>query len=79
MTQWQQLARDRFPGYTVEGDGKFALVMADFHHVCLSEFAFLLKVLPGYEQYRRIVELKPVQKVNKLRRSTSDPSRQERD
>jgi len=53
--------------------------MDDFQSLQLSEFAFLLKVNPGYEQYRRIVELKPVRKMNAPRRSTSDPSKQERD
>ena len=79
MTQWQQLALARFPGYSIEGDGKFCLVMDDFRAVRLSEWAFALKVLPGYEQYRRIVELKPVQKVNKPRQSRRNPGERERD
>lgn len=80
MTEWQTIAARRFPGYSVEGDGRFALVMEDHHAIQLSAFAFDLSVPPGYEAYRKIVELKPVlRKVNTPRRSTSDPSKMEKD
>lgn len=77
---WQKIARERWPGWSIEGSGRFALVLSDFHAVRLSEFAYLLEVRPGYEPYRKIVELKPVRKMNQLpRQSKSDPARQESD
>jgi len=55
--------------------------MEDFRVVQLSDWPMAFEVRPGYEGFRKIVELKPsVRKVNDYRRrSTSDPSRQEKD
>jgi hypothetical protein len=79
MPTWKQIAAQRFPGYQIEGDGRWAFVMADFMVVRLSDWPMEFEIRPGYEAFRRIVELKPVQKVNTPRRSTSDPAQQEKD
>jgi hypothetical protein len=79
MTDWNAIARAQFPGYTIEGSGRWAFVMSDFMVVSLSDWPMAFEVRPGYERFRRIVELKPVRKTNTQRRSTSDPSRQEKD
>jgi hypothetical protein len=75
---WRAIAREQWRGWSIEGSGRFALVMEDFRAIRLSEFAFDLKVEPGYERYRKIVELKPVRKT-KPRWSQSNPALQERD
>ncbi len=79
MASWKQIAAQRFPGYKIEGDGRWAFVMSDFMVVSLSDWPMAFEVRPGYERFRRIVELQPVRKTNTQRRSTSDPSRQEKD
>lgn len=76
---WKQIAAQRFPGYKIDGDGRWAFVMSDFRVVSLSDWPMAFEVRPGYEAFRRIVELKPVQKMNttQQRRSRSNPADQE--
>jgi hypothetical protein len=68
-TAFQTAARQRFPGYRVEGDGEWALVCPIIKLVTLFDFAMLCKVEAEREHsnwrcqgHHKICRIKPAQR-----------------
>jgi hypothetical protein len=82
MTNWRQIAQARWRGWSIEGDGPYAVVNGPLTYIRLFEFAMCAAQYLDERtdrEYLKIVELKAIRKMNTQRRSTSDPSRQEKD
>jgi hypothetical protein len=81
MTLHQQLARARWPGYAVSGDGPWALVNASLAYVHLYVWALMANADLEARCDRGFCKLVHLEEPRRksVRRATSNPADQEKD